>query len=90
MYITIFVDVVYFTYFLHKILLQSNFALCSNPGPLKEKNLPYFHWSVNSLTAQNLSIIIQLETYNSVYKHDFICISETYFECSVKEGDKKI
>ena len=41
---------------------------------------------LNSLVAQNLSEISQLEAYNSLYKHDFICISETYFDSSILEG----
>ena len=51
------------------------------------KNLSCCHWNVNSLVAQNLSKITQLEAYNSLYKHDFICISETYFDSSILEGD---
>ena len=61
-----------------------------NPGPKKEKtkNLSCCHWNVNSLIAHNLSKLAQLEAYNSVYKHDFICISETFFDPSIQEGDK--
>ena len=43
-----------------------------------------------SFKAHNLSKIFQLEAYNSVYKHDFVCISETFFESSAQEGDKNI
>ena len=28
-----------------------------------------------------------LEAYNTVHKYDFICISETYFDSSVKSDD---
>ena len=64
----------------------------TNPGPQKEKtkNLSCCHWNVNSLIAHNLSKLAQLEAYNSVYKHDFICISETFFDPSIQEGDKNI
>ena len=64
----------------------------TNPGPQKEKtkNLSCCHWNVNSLIAHNLSKLAQLEAYNSVYKHDFICISETFFHPSIQEGDKNI
>ena len=40
-----------------------------------------------SIVAQNVSKITQLEEYNSLYKHDFICMSETYFDWSILEGD---
>ena len=78
---TLFVNVVYSTYF-SQIL----------PGPQKEKikNLSCCHWNVSSLIVHNLSMTSQLEVYHSVYKHDFICIFETFFDSSVQEGDKNI
>ena len=45
---------------------------------------------MDSPIAHNLSKIPQLEAYNSVYKHDFIYISETFFDFSVQKGDKNI
>ena len=79
---------IYFIYFLHLLLLQHG-DIERNPGPQSGqiKNLSCCHWNVNSLVAQNLSKITQLEAYNSLYKHDFICISETYFDSSILEGD---
>ena len=73
---------------LHLLLLQHGDTE-RNPGPWSDqiKNLSCCHWNVNSLVAQNLSKITQLEAYNSLYKHDFICISETYFDSSILEGD---
>ena len=65
----------------------------TNPGTQKGKmkNLSCYNWNVNSLIAHNLrSKIPQLEAYKSVYKHDFICISETFFESTVREADKNI
>ena len=54
----------------------------SNPGP-KHRTLNYFsccHWNVNSILAQNkLSL---LSAYNTLYKFDVICISETYLDKS--------
>ena len=85
LYITSFIDVAYSTYFLHILLLQHG-DIETNPGPQKEKtkNLSCCHWNVNSLIAHNLSKLAQLEAYNSVYKHDFICISETFFDPSIQ------
>ena len=34
------------------------------------------HWNLNSLSAHNFSKLTQLKTYISIYKHDFICLSE--------------
>ena len=31
-----------------------------------------------------------MEEYNSLYSHDFICISETYFDSTILEGDKSL
>ena len=36
----------------------------------------------NKISTHNLSKIAQLKTYNSIYKHDFICLSETYLDLS--------
>ena len=40
-----------------------------------------------SFVAQNVSKTTQLEAFNSLYKHDFICISKTYFNSSILEWD---
>ena len=44
----------------------------------------------NSLLAHNLAKIFQVEAYSSLFNHDFICISETYFDSSDLEGDRSI
>ena len=77
-------------YFLHLLLLQHG-DIGSNPGPSNvqtNKNLSFCHWNVNSLQAHNLAKISQSEAYNSLFNYDFICISETYFDSSVLEGDR--
>ena len=38
------------------------------------------HWNPNSLTAHNLSELTWLKVYNSIYKHDHVCLSETYLD----------
>ena len=30
----------------------------------------------------------QIEAYNSLYNYDFICVSETFFDSSISEGDR--
>ena len=74
---------IYSNYFLHILLLQYD-DIESNPEPPNEKikNLSCCPWKVNSLLASNLTKIWNLEVYNAIYQHDFICISETYFDYS--------
>ena len=89
LYIISFIHVVYSTYFLHILLLQYG-DIETNPGPQKEKkkNLSFCHWNVNSLIAHNLYKLTRLEAYSSVYKHDFICIFETFFDLQSKKRTK--
>ena len=63
------------------LLFTSTLTSKSNPGPRNEKiikNLSCCNWNVNSL-----------QDYNSLFNHDFICISETYFDSSVIEGNRR-
>ena len=63
-----------------------------NPGPRKFKNssLSVCHWNLNSLCAYNFSKVTQLKVYSSLYKHDFICLSETYLASSITDEEVKI
>ena len=79
-------------YFLHLLLLQHGDKESTNPGPRNEqtiKNLSCCYWNVNSLLAHNVAKILKIEAYNSLFNHDFICISKTYFSSSVLEGDRR-
>ena len=70
------VNVVACGYFLHLLLLHPK-DIKSNPGPRNEettKNLLCCHWNFISLLAYNLAEISQIEAYNSLFNHDFICI----------------
>ena len=82
-------NVLYSGYFLHLLLLQHGDTE-SNPGPRKKqiKYISCCHSNVNSLLAQNMWKISQIEAYNSLYNNDFICISEKYFDSSILEGDR--
>ena len=59
-----------------------------NPGPRKEKknSLSVCHWNLNRLSAHNFSKLTQLKAYNAIYKHDFICLSETYLDSSIPDN----
>ena len=79
--------------FLLTFLYISCFLLChgdikSNPGPrkLKENTFSICHWNLNSITAHNFSKLTQLKAYISTYKHDFICLSETYLDSSIPDN----
>ena len=66
-------------------LLLCNVDIEINPGPkkLKKNSLSVCHWNLNSLSAHNFSKLTQLKAYISKYKHDFMCLSETYIDSSV-------
>ena len=74
--------------FLDLFLLQHG-DIQRNPGPQSGhiKNISCYHWNTNSLVAQSLSKITQIEAYHSLYKHELICISKKYFDSSILEGD---
>ena len=40
----------------------------------------------NGLSAHNFLKLTQLKAYISIYKHDFICLSETYLDSSAPDG----
>ena len=78
------------------ILLKCHGDIELNPGPRKLKtnslslslslSLSVCHWNLNSLCAHNFSKLTQLKVYNSLYKHDFICLSETYLDSSIPDN----
>ena len=61
------------------VLLQCHGDIEPKPGlkNLKTKLLSVCHWNLNSLTTHNYSKLTQLKIYISLYKYDFICLSET-------------
>ena len=64
----------------------------SNPGPkrLKPNYFSISHRNLNSISGHNFSKIAQLKAYNSIYKHDFICLSETYLDSSRTLNDNAL
>ena len=53
---------------------------------LKKDSLSVCHWNLNSLSALNFSKLGGLKAYISMYKHGFICLSETYLDSSAPDG----
>ena len=76
---------------MHVFLLQHG-DIETNLGPTKKKikNLSFCHRNINSLIAHNVTKISHVEAYNAIYKHYFICLSETFFDSSATEGEKNI
>ena len=75
--------IVLFTLLYLFALLQCHGDIELNPGPkklLNNKSLSICHWNLNSLMAHNYSKLTQLKSYISIYKHDFVCLSETYLD----------
>ena len=59
-----------------------------NPGlkKLKKNSLSVCYWNLNSLSAHNFLKLTQMKAYISMYKHGFICLSETYLDSSTPDG----
>ena len=70
------------------IILQGHGDTEPNPGPreLKTNNFSVCHWNLNSLSAHRFSKFTELKAYNSIYKYDFICLSETYLDSSITDN----
>ena len=70
------------------VVLQCHGDIELNPGPknLKNKLLSVCHWNLNSLTAHDYSKLTQLKAYISLYKYDFICLSETYLDFTTPDN----
>ena len=75
-----------FSFFL--FILLCNGHIERNPGPqkLKQNSPSICHWNLSSLSANNFSKHTQLKAYNSVYKHHFICLSETYLDSATPKN----
>ena len=77
--------------FIPFLLLLFNGDTEFNPGPKKtEGSLSCCHCNVNSLLAHDRAKVTSLEAYNSVFKYDFICISETYLDSIISSDNKNL
>ena len=77
MYITVITFYIFLFFTLHRDIEP-------NPGP--KYSLSICHWNLNSLSIHNFSKLAQIKAYISMYKHDFICFSETYLGSSTPNG----
>ena len=78
--------VVTLLYYFVLLLFHGNIE--PNPGPkkLKINPLSVCHWNLNISSAHNFSKLTQLKAYISVYRHDFICLSEAYLDSSTPDS----
>ena len=78
-------DFCYVSFF--TILLLKHSDVDRNPGTRKAKseNFSCSHENVNTLLGHGWEKLFLIEAYNSVYKHDFICTSETFLDSSISE-----
>ena len=60
------------------LLSHGDIEINLGPKKLKKNSLSVCHWNLNSLSAHNFSKLTQLKAHISKYKHEFICLSETY------------
>ena len=83
----IFFAILYFCY-----ILLTHGDIEVNPGPKKNcSTSPSFcHWNLKSLTAHNYVKLSSLQACNSFYKHDVICLSETYHDNSVLSDESDL
>jgi len=60
-----------------------------NPGLRRDlfQYLKICHWNVNSLLAHSFQKVSLIEAYNSLHKHDFICISESFLDSSITSDE---
>ena len=81
----------FFYSFFYQILLLLHGDVETNPGPNKKcKPLTCCHWNVNSLTAHKMVKLSSIAADNTIHQYDFICISETYLDSSVRTDDRDI
>ena len=63
------------------ILLSGDIEM--NPGP---ETLDFCTWNLSSIIAHDFLRVSLIEAFNSVYKHDFIGIVETYLDSTFDDG----
>ena len=83
---------VYYLFLFLFLLLMCNGDFKFNLGPKKNKNfsISWCHWNVNILLAHNCVKVTYLEVYNSAFRYDFICISETYLDPAISSKSNNL
>ena len=75
-----------FLYIFVFLLCHEDIELKPGSKKLNKNSFSVCYWNLNSLSAHNFSKLPQLKAYISVYKHDFLCLSETYLDSFTPDG----
>ena len=86
----VYIAIITFLYIFVLLLCHGDIEPNPSPKKLKKDSLSVFHWNLNILSAHNFSKLTQLKAYISMYKHDFICLSEAYLDSSTTDSLLKI
>ena len=83
-----YVEGMYITLLFIFALLLCHGDIKISPGrkKFKKNSISVCHWNLNSLSAHKFSKLKQLKAYISIYKHDFICLTETYLDSSIPDS----
>ena len=79
-------------YWLYILLISLSGDVELNPG-LKRKaiqTLSICHWNLDGICAHNFAKLSLLRAYVSAHKFDIICLSETYLDSSIDDGNLEI
>ena len=82
----------FFCNFIYLLYFVDSWRYWGKPGPKKNcsTNFYFCHWNLNGLSAHNYIKLSSLQAYYSVYKHDAICLSETYLDNSVVSDESDL
>ena len=74
--------------FFYGLLVPLSGNIEVNPGPNHKPNeaLSICHWNLNGISAK----LHLLKAYVTVHKFDIICLSETYLDSSIPNGDDNL
>ena len=75
-----------------KCLLRLSRDIELNPGSKTNscKSFWICHWNLNSITSHNFIKVSLLTAYNSIYKFDIICSSETYLNSETFSNNENL
>ena len=77
-------------YFCYILLSRGYFEINRRLKKIRSTSFSLCHWNLNSLTAYNYVKLLSLQACNSVYKHDVVCLSETYLNSSVLSDESHL
>ena len=76
--------------YLRILLLIRSGDIETNPGPMKQSCLKFFHWNLNGLAAHDFIKLTLIEAYIASNNFDIVCLSETFLDSSISNDDSRI